>query len=565
MEGGTFNRLVSEMSLEERNNLLEKLKNQSNMAADPLYDEADTPAIDMEEQYRRIPWYYHLVFLILGFFKRRSPRQIFEDRMVAKLGRNIDIVAPGFYDYHQDLLLPQFHKELMSLKEGARFFYSALDSSVNRDKGTFYSFLASLEMGDIHRRLSTETDPDVLAEKNAQISESELRQLAFRFMEDSMAVITEDQRTAMYSNARQLYCLKELSSFLFDRIILAFSVDPSVPGPVCACRIVKDQLLELNSILFSLKEVPSISLLESLFIFILQEHVGEPGFEIDKELRKLLAKAEDSVAAIRNFNMQVPLTLILRCSFRNVSLVPRVKAGGEDWFVVYREYWKRRVEEQFAEYMRQRRQRELNTSFRYFLKGTNLKILGSVVSDTNPNGFPVEGAFSLSFLLTFYSVVFMSDINRIIRPILIDGEFYKRENRTEFTESYNELIKLEDVIKKFEADISLAGDYGKRYAQARADMTSLPIKRRKIQIVLEEASGEAEKIIDKTRGAIQGMIKVLNGIIKKDPEGKYDTLANFAALAGKGTTFINNITESIQKFQKTLQLLDDIDAMESGR
>jgi hypothetical protein len=561
--GGTFNRLVSEMSLEERNNLLERLNTQSNMAQEPLYEGQDTPAEDMEEQYKQIPWYYHLFFLFLSFFKRRSPKQLFEDRMVAKLGRSIDTLAPGFYDYHQDLLLPQFHKELASLKEGSRFFYTSLDSSVNRDKGAFFAFLASLEMGEIHRRLSGDTDPGALAEKNAGISETELRQLAFRFMEDSMAAITEEQRAAMYGNARLLYCLKDLSSFLFDRVILAFT--PSAPGPVCVCRIVKDQLLELNNILFSLKEVPSMTLLESLFVFILQEHVGEQGFEIDKELRRLLARAEDSVAAIRNFNKQVPLTLILRCSFRNMSLAPKIKSGGEDWFVVYREYWKRHVEEQFAEYMRQRRQRDLNNSFRYFLKGTSLKILGSAVSDTNPNGFPAAGAFSLSFLLTFYSVVFMNDINRIIRPILIDGEFYKRENRTEFTESYNELIKLEDVIKKFEANISPAGDYGKRYVQARSDMTSLPIKRRKIQMVLEEASGEAEKIIERTRDAIQRMIKVLNGIVKKDPDGKYDTLANLSALSGKGTAFINGITESIQKFQKTLQLLDDIDAMESSR
>jgi hypothetical protein len=96
-------------------------------------------------------------------------------------------------------------------------------------------------------------------------------------------------------------------------------------------------------------------------------------------------------------------------------------------------------------------------------------------------------------------------------------------------------------------------------------MSSLPVKRRKIQIAVEDASRDARGIIDRTRNACTMMINILNGILKKDADGKYDTLGNLSRLAGKGPAFINGIAESIQKFQKTLQLLDDIDAMESGR
>jgi hypothetical protein len=159
----------------------------------------------------------------------------------------------------------------------------------------------------------------------------------------------------------------------------------------------------------------------------------------------------------------------------------------------------------------------------------------------------------------------MNDINKILRPILIDGEFFKRENRTEFTESYNDLIKLEDDIRKFERNISPSGDYGKRYTLARQDISSLPVKRRKIQMVLEDASREAAEIIERGRTAMRAMIDVLNGIINKDPGGKYDTLGNLARLGGKTPVFINGIADAIQSFQKTLQLLNDIDAMESVR
>jgi hypothetical protein len=61
------------------------------------------------------------------------------------------------------------------------------------------------------------------------------------------------------------------------------------------------------------------------------------------------------------------------------------------------------------------------------------------------------------------------------------------------------------------------------------------------------------------------MINVLNGILKKDTEGPYNGLGNISRFLDHGPAFGDGITEAIQKFQKTLQILDDIDAMESGR
>jgi hypothetical protein len=189
----------------------------------------------------------------------------------------------------------------------------------------------------------------------------------------------------------------------------------------------------------------------------------------------------------------------------------------------------------------------------------------NTLSDANPEGIPIKGVFALSFLLTFYSAVFMADINRTLRPILIDGNFYKKEDRTEFTESYNNLIKLEDDIRKLEQDIAPSGDFGKRYIQARQDISSLPVKRRKIQIVIEEASNAAMKILKQTRIASINMINILNGILEKDTTGKYDTLINMSKLVGKGDRFVTGINETIQQFQKVLQILDEIEAMEAGR
>ena len=564
---GVFDKLVSGLSLDERQSLLAKLKVQSNISDEPLYyDDRDTgPALDYEAGYTTLPWYYRLWYFIQSLFKARSPIDIFEERQISLLGEKIEERSPGLYDYEEKLLLPAFHRHLEKLKEAARFFYSALDTSVNRDKGAFFAFMGSLEMTEVHRILQEKTTPDFITEKYPEAPETELRQMAFQAMDDAFSLIAEEQRNTIYAAARSLNCLKGLSAFLYDRLLMAFNFSVAENGPICSVNVVRELLLSLNNILLSMKSVPPMHLLETLFVFILQEKAEEQGFDINRETSLLLAKAEEALAVIREFNKRVPLTWILRCAVRDMSLSPKEISGGEDWFVVYRDYWKRRIETLFSDFFRNRRRRELLNTFKYFLKGHGLKTLGNTASDLNPDGLPIKGSFALSFLLTFYTEVFTPDINKVLRPILIDGNFNEKEARVDFTESYNILIKLEDDIRKFEQQISTGGDYGKRYAQARQDMSSLQIKRRKIQLVLEEAEEDAERILDQVRKASKNMVNILTGILGKDPRNKYGPLSNLSDLAGRGNQFVNGLGESVLQFQKVVKLLDEIEAMEDGR
>jgi hypothetical protein len=368
----------------------------------------------------------------------------------------------------------------------------------------------------------------------------------------------------MYYNARSLYCLKQLSSFLFDRMINAFIVDSAYQGCICPAASIRDQLLALNNILNSLKDPPPLTLLGSLFVFVLSERDGEPGFDIQIEMRKLLSRAEASIEAIRTFNKQVPLTRLLRCMSRNMNISPQNIGGGEDWFAVYREHWKQLIDARFSVFIKNKRQKDMQNSLRYFFKGNSLKMLENTSNDSNAMGVPLKEAFCLSFLQTFYTVVFMGEINKILRPILLDGEFIKKENRTEFTEYYNTIIRLEDMIRHFDQTLSKSGDFGQRYSQAKEEMTSLPIKRRKIQIVLQEASRVAGGIIEQTKDAIKGMILVLGGIIRKSGDDKYDSLANILTF-GRPSAFFANLQSCMEQFQKAIKLMDDITGIENAK
>jgi hypothetical protein len=565
-KSGIFGRLAADLSLEERRELLDKIRLHSGISRELLYKDKDHVFFIQPEKeyYHQLPWHIRLKYIIMALFNNISPRQVFENHQTAQVGKIINRHDPELYDYRQDRLLPKLREKFTELKSAARFFYDTLNRSINRDKGAFYAFLASLEIEDIHQHLMIATNPEQLAAENTAVRGRDLSQIAFNNLEQTLMLITEEEKNRMYANVRSLHYLKALSTFPFDRIILSFTADPASGRLVCHGRSVKDILMFLQNVLFSLKQVPSMPLLESLFVFCLQEHGDDPPLDITLEMQRLLSMAESALMIIRDFNQAVPLTLILRCISRNMGLVPTGIGGGEDWFVAYREYWRRHIDAQFSEYQRMRRYNELINALHQFFNGSALKTLNYAVSQYRPDGFPIPGVMALSFLMTFYSNVFMSDIYQILRIILIEGEFYRLESRTQFTEIYNEIIMLEDTILQFESQLSPEGIYGKRYSPLNSESASDPLKRRRVQQVIEEASMEAEGIVAAAKQTIAEMIKILEGFIRKETDGNYDTLANITQISSKIPNFISAVDNSIYRFQQTLQFLDTIDMLELG-
>ena len=81
---------------------------------------------------------------------------------------------------------------------------------------------------------------------------------------------------------------------------------------------------------------------------------------------------------------------------------------------------------------------------------------------------------------------------------------------------------------------------------------------------LDEVSGEASGIIINGRDAMNSIVNILSGILKKEAGSKYDTLVNLDKIAGKTPeVFIEGIQESIKQLQRALQILRDIDTLAS--
>jgi len=81
-------------------------------------------------------------------------------------------------------------------------------------------------------------------------------------------------------------------------------------------------------------------------------------------------------------------------------------------------------------------------------------------------------------------------------------------------------------------------------------------------VLLEEAADEADKITGRAKTASKSMVNILQGILAKGT-GKYETLANLSILSDKEGVFLQEMKETVTKFQQVIRILDNIAMMET--
>jgi hypothetical protein len=559
-ENGAFERLSANISQYERVKLLEKIGSFTDASERMLIisEKEAAPQEKAETVYSRLPWYKRLWFFIVGFFTGKTRLDAFIHSQIADIGRSIELLFPGMFDWQKGLLRQNLHLELKRLKEAARFFYGVLDAGISRNIGDFLVFLGSVEMKDIHAELSERTQPENFTAENPGVPDIKLQQMAVNLVEEEIDRISEESRQVMYDSAHYIACLKNLASFLFDRLIMSFSKMEGYIEPVCPASSVRNQLAGLNNSLYSIKRTPSQALLTAMFIFTMPEYTAEQDYDAESEMQKFVSRAEKAIEIIRAFNHRVPLTRILRCVLRNTGYLPSELPGGEDWFVLYRKTWIDNVMRQFNEFIKERHKARIQTLCDTLFGHDFPDPFENYDIDSSEDGIPVNNIQTLSFLLTFHKLIFMPVINVFIRPILIDGDFINKENKTEFTEAYNVLIKLDDTIKNAVQRIDTNGDYGKRWGQIIMETQSVTVRRRKMGIIIEDVSTMVNTIIHDAEKSIVSMEFILDGILNPMPGKSYDTLTNIAKIIGKGTSFTDGLKTGLEKLKSMTRLLDEV-------
>ncbi len=562
-EASTFDRLVRGLSREERRDLLTRIRGTAEVSDEPMFrpETVREPPVDYSARYRELNPLSRLVILIRRIFSGKPRDELVKELVLKTLARRIELGNPGLVSYSRRVFLGRMLEELKSLRDAARFIYDLLDRTIEKDKGAFYAFLASLELEEQHQRLLSGTDPFQYAQTNSLAGEPEVRAAVWAAYDEILSSIPEDSRRRMYADVRSLTFLKRVAGFLYDRLFACFEEGPAgIPeSPFVSAR---ELVSELADGLYSMASPPSLKLMESLLVFQMRDDMENPDFDAEGALKSQLDRIEEALSRIRAFNARVPLYGILRLVLEDPNYRPRELAGGEDWFAIFKGFWKDRIEKQLGFYATERRMQDLQTDIAGFLGSQEAVLFGHISEEGRDGAPPVRLEKALAFLYAFYERLFVPEMNRSLKVLLIEGEFYKKDNRVEYTDAYNELLQIPDALSALDDRLGPGGDLGSAWSQAREELVSLPLKRRKIQSALQAANGEAEALLNRSREAMKRMQAILKGLLKGEAGGRYDSLSNLSYIEGKGNKeFLRNLDSIKNRLERTVHFLDELERL----
>jgi len=568
-EISVFEELAAELSGPERNALLDRIKSHASIIGDPLYGAASVPPKpekDYSSRAAELGLFARIVFFFRRILTGKNREELMRDDDLKAIAYRMEAKSPGLVDWRRGILLYPFAEELRKLRDSARFFYDVLDRSVEQDKAAFYAFLGSIEIPETDRRLMSETDPSVAIPPG--VDDSRGRSMLLDAFDRAFAELPDESRRAMYRDLRSILFLRRLSGYLFDRLIGAFrdSVGPAGEPSGALFRETRDLLLELGDILYSLRDPPSAALMESLFVFVEREELAKPGADPNAVLQSDLAKADVALGRIRAFNARVPLLVILRLVSGDPAYAPRELPGGEDWLSVYKTFWRERIERQLDAWRKDKRYRELQREINDFVGIQGSSGFVYISREERDSGPAIGLELALTFLDSFYKGPFVREINRTLKVLLVEGEFYRKDNRIEYTDAYDALLRLPEKLSAFDSRLAPDGDLGKAWFMARNEIGPSPLRKRKAQAIARSAEEEAEEIVRRAADSFISLARIVRGILKGEAGGRYDSLSNLYYIDGRANKdFLRALEKTRDRCERAHALLTELSGLDLGR
>jgi hypothetical protein len=223
-ELSSFDRLVQELSLAQRKELLERIERSAKISQEPLIEILpEKTHDDIQDVYEHLSLFKKILLFIKALFAGKKKQEILEDILLNRLKKQITHQTHGLVDFKYSLFLEGIKSELDELAKAAYFFKNAMQKCLGKEKTNFIAFLGSFELPSTHERLLNEVSPRRI---NAEISAKEDPNIKLemeRRLNDILNNIPEADRKKTYLDSQALYYLYSFCIFPFEDILERFN------------------------------------------------------------------------------------------------------------------------------------------------------------------------------------------------------------------------------------------------------------------------------------------------------------------------------------------------------
>jgi hypothetical protein len=560
-----FDILVRTLDSQERRSLLDRILASSEVSQTPLRaDDEDEKMVDLAGEYKRMSLFRRLLILIRSLFTGQDRFAVLTQMLLRRLEGMIERHGAGLAHFRRRTFEMRMYDELAALRMSVHSLRSPLDLAMRREKEEFIAFLAGVGMPEVQKRLMEVSDPESQWRDDMELDSGSFRTELVRRCDETLEAIPREPRRAVYLDVQALNALARLALHPFGAMLACFH--PSGRGEERSCGFseLARYLVALSEVLAAVKVPPTAEALRALFLYCYKDSLLDPTFRLDEHLKADLITVESALNGIREFNEAVPINLVVKYATGNLGYQPKTPGGGEDWYAVYKSFWRRRLSRNYALFYRGKMVERLAARAVAYLGVAKLPELSEYRSEQFDGESRLRHVLSLAFLKGFFQNVF-ARISRPLRIILTSGDFYKPENRSELNDALAYLGLIEENITSLESRLAAEGDLGVQLADARAERKSPAARLQRIRAVAEQADRNASYLVAECYKKLYNLTQVLQGILHGKSSERYDTLANLSSIGGVGNRLLVSAwSEALEQLKGALGLLREVRDVEEA-
>jgi uncharacterized protein TP_0110 len=560
----TFDKLVDSLSTEEAQAMLTHIAENMKMSEDIQTDSKNEPLLSDTQVQKSIqindePFFIRLWLHLKSFFKALPIEKVYEEELIRRIGKGLQHEYKQYINIKENVFTKDFYELLRELRKTQLFFTSLL-SAYDADKGNFYLLVSSFVAPDVYAKLMYNTDPFSCVPSSQ--ANSNLRSELLKKIDETFSLMTTDYKAGMYQAANAIEWMRHFCELPIDKAVLCFTVNPAVE-PSCSIFLLSVEINMLASVLSTIKPIPDV-VLQALFLLSKQDKLNDKAVNMDEESVEFISQASHALETIREFSVRIPILDLARYTLKSIHWEPQRLEGGEDWFQLFKVAWKKRFAERWQLWASEQRRVQLSHQMLDLLKTDRLEPLPYRPWEDSWLVLQFKREFSFSFLASFFSRLYPTFVQPVLKTLLMEGNFYRRENLAEYTNAFTVLEKQQSCINTFESRLSPEGEIGAAFLQLREKTIASLKSKSSLEALMKSIETEAKQIIASSQNALKILCALLNGFIDGNKNSVYAPLLNWLNIQGNDNADFRKRVEGVKKLlQEVTNILMEADKIEA--
>lgn len=552
-----FDRLVMGLSATERASMLEKLQQKVDPETQSLESTESLNGSnirDIEIQLKSESLFLRFWLFIKSILTNTDRKTLYNAYIITNRGKLVEKKYPRLIDSYKRFFLQGFYDSLEELSKCTAFFKDGI-TAYEEDPGGFYVFLSTLIAPEISRQISDEVNPAQLP-FDREVT-NELRVSMVRKLESILQSMPAAKRSALYEAVCSVEWLRQFVHLPFNRILSSFTDENG--QKICPFDTVKSDVGAFARVLCNGKNI-SPEVLEALFIFSADKVPGDqPDFS--EQVAKFMEAASGQISLIKMFITTVPMKAIGSLVFFDASWIPDFPEGCEDWFIKFKNTWKKAFDHQWDQWLANRKKDVLLHTMGDAFNFDSFPLLPYRPWKNILGGTTFLYDYILGFINAFYEKIY-PEYKKTLKILLVEGVFYLKDNLIELTDSCAEMDHQQDAINKIKDQLAPDGEMDVLFNKLKYENLHTPRGKAKLDSLMKSLEADGALILSQWCSAARSLHMIVEGVVSGVRNSRYDTISNLSTIQGKqNAAYREKLLEIQTGISDSLSILKELETL----